>query len=135
MLSERDLQRRRRRERERSLRRERELAARRAALRTGVVGFVLAAALPVVLWRDTVATIAEDFRPEWLYLVTGWAPWTLMSLGLLCCLPAFARMLQRRDRFYGASPAGWFGWGVTLYLLGFALATQVAQIASGPAAL
>jgi hypothetical protein len=25
----------------------------------------------------------------------------------------------------------WYGWGVTLYLLGFALATQVAQITDG----
>jgi hypothetical protein len=44
------------------------------------------------------------------------------------------RCSDGRDRDGASTPAhgAWFGWGVTLYLLGFALATQVAQIADGP---
>ena len=40
--------------------------------------------------------------------------------------------LRDRDRrFYGPGSGAWAGWGITLYLLGFALATQVAQITEG----
>jgi hypothetical protein len=111
-------------------RRQRELAARRRARRTGAVGFLLAAALPVLLWHRVIAAIASEFHLEWRYLVAGWAPWALMALGLLCLLVAGIIDLRNRDRrFYGPTGAAWAGWGLSLYLLGFALATQVAQIA------
>ena len=116
----------------RSLRREQELRARRQAQRVGAVGFLVALALPVVLWHDVVIDIASQFQVEWEYLVTGWAPWTLMTLGMLCFVRVW--IVDRRShnsRFYVPGAAAWFGWGVTLYLLGFALATQVAQIADG----
>jgi Mg/Co/Ni transporter MgtE len=131
VLSERDLERCRRRERALSARRARELAARRRARRVGAVGLLLAAVLPVVLFRRTVALVASEFQLDATYLVTGWTPWLLMALGLLCGLPALARLRPRHDRFYRSSPAVWSAWGVTLYLLGFGLATQVAQIAEG----
>jgi hypothetical protein len=111
-------------------RQQREQAARRRARRTGAVGFALAAALPVVLWHRTIDAIASEFHLEVRYLITGWAPWTLMALGLLCL--AIAGVLDwraRARRFYGPTGAAWVGWGLSLYLLGFALATQVAQIA------
>lgn len=129
---QRDLERARRRERERSLRRERELAARRRARRVGAVGLLGAVVLPFVLWSGTVAGIASQFRLDANYLVTGWSPWLLMALGVTCL--AWAGMLDlrnRRARFYQHGTGAWFGWGVTLYLLGFGLATQVAQIADG----
>lgn len=131
MLSERDLERQRRRQREQSARRARELAARRLAVRTGAAGFVLAALLPVLLWRDTIAQIAAAFEPTVTYFVTGWSPWVLMALGLLCSIPALVRLSAPQQRFYGPGAGAWAGWGITLYLLGFALATQVAQIADG----
>jgi hypothetical protein len=109
---------------------QREQAARRRARRTGAAGFVLALALPVVLWHHVVAAIASQFHLEARYLITGWAPWALMALGLVCLLIAGAIDWRARERrFYGPGSAAWVGWGLSLYILGFALATQVAQIA------
>jgi hypothetical protein len=108
----------------------REQAARRRARRTGAVGFLVALALPVVLWHRVIAGIASEFHLDVRYLITGWSPWVLMALGLLCLLIAGAIDWRARDRrFYGPGSAAWVGWGLSLYLLGFALATQVAQIA------
>ena len=41
----------------------------------------------------------------------------------------FLTLWDRDRRFYGPGSAAWVGWGISLYLLGFGLATQVAQIA------
>ena len=111
-------------------RRAREQAARRRALLTGAAGFLAALALPIVLWHHVIAGIASEFRLDVRYLVTGWAPWFLMAAGLLCLLVAGIIDLRTRDRrFYGPTGAAWAGWGLSLYVLGFGLATQVAQIA------
>jgi hypothetical protein len=113
-------------------RQQREVLARRRARRTGAVGFLGALALPVVLWHRVVADIASAFTFDLRYLVTGWSPWVLMALGLACLATAGVIDWRRRDRrFYGPGSAAWVGWGVSLYLLGFGLATQVAQIADG----
>jgi hypothetical protein len=105
-------------------------AARRRARRAGAVGFLLALALPVVLWQDTVRAIAGGFRLELDYLITGWSPWVLMASGLLCFVPVALRAWRDPARRFPARGTGaWSGWGVTLYLLGFLLATQVAEIA------
>ena len=111
---------------------ERERMARRRARRVGAVGFVGAAALPVVLWHEVIGDIASEFELTPRYLVTGWSPWLLMLAGLACL--GWAGVQEWRDRarrFSTSGTAAWFGWGVTLDLLGFALATQVAQIAQG----
>jgi hypothetical protein len=113
-------------------RQQRAVLARRRARRTGAVGFVAALALPIVLWHRVVADIASEFRFDVRYLVTGWSPWVLMALGLACLAAAGIIDWRQRDRrFYGPGSAAWVGWGVSLYLLGFGLATQVAQIAGG----
>jgi hypothetical protein len=107
-----------------------EQAARRRARRTGALGFAAALALPIVLWHRVVAAIASEFHLDVRYLVTGWAPWVLMAMGLVClAIAGFIDWRHRDRRFYGPGSAPWVGWGVSLYLLGFALATQVAQIA------
>ena len=56
-----------------------------------------------------------------------------MALGLLCFVPSAVEDLARSRPPLPprAARGAWLGWGVTLYLLGFALATQVAQIADG----
>jgi hypothetical protein len=111
-------------------RQQREREARRRARRTGAVGFLGALALPIVLWHRVIAAIASEFHLDVRYLVTGWAPWFLMAMGLLCLLVAgVIDWRQRERRFYGPGSAPWVGWGLSLYILGFALATQVAQIA------
>jgi hypothetical protein len=109
---------------------QREQAARRNARRTGAVGFVAALALPALLWHRTIAAIASEFHLDARYLIAGWAPWVLMAVGLLClAIAGFIDWRTRDRRFYGPGSGAWVGWGVSLYLLGFALATQVAQIA------
>jgi hypothetical protein len=115
-----------------SRRAEAERAHRRAARRVGALGFVTAVALPLILWHRVIADIAGEFRLDARYLVTGWTPWVLMVLGLCCFIPVVLEDWRGPDRrFYSAGTGAWFGWGITLYLLGFALATQVAQIADG----
>jgi hypothetical protein len=102
------------------------------ARRSGPVVFLIAAGLPVALWHGVVADIASEFRLEPAYLVSGWTCWVLMALGLACLIPAaIADHRHRRSRFHRRGAGAWYGWGITLYLLGFALATQVAQIADG----
>jgi hypothetical protein len=105
-------------------------AAARRARRTGAVGFLAALALPILLWHRVIAAIASEFRPDPRYLIAGWAPWALMALGLVCLLVAgILDWRERSRRFYSAGSRAWVGWGLSLYILGFALATQVAQIA------
>ncbi len=111
-------------------RQQREEMARRRARWTGAAGFAAAAALPILLWHGTIVGIASEFHLEARYLITGWAPWALMAIGLLCLAIAGISDWRRRDRrFYRPGSGALVGWGISLYLLGFALATQVAQIA------
>jgi hypothetical protein len=102
----------------------------------GAIGLLAAAALPVVLWHGVIGEIASEFRLDPSYLVTGWTCWLLMALGLACLVPvALQEWRDPEHRFYRRGTGAWYGWGITLYLLGFALATQVAQIADGLSAV
>lgn len=102
---------------------------RRRSQLVGLVGVLAAAALPVYLWHAVIADIAASSRGLTTETVIGWTPWTLMALGLLCGVPIVVEHLRDRDRrFHRPGSGAWVGWGVSLYLLGFALATQVAQI-------
>ena len=57
----------------------------------------------------------------------GWTPWVLMALGLACFIPVAVEALRDPERrFVRRGTDAWSGWGVSLYLLGFGLATQVA---------
>ncbi len=101
----------------------------------GAGGFLLAAAMPVVLWHRPMAMVAEDFRLELEYLVTGWTAYALIGLGLLFFVPVVLSIGRRPDsRLYPRSRGAYVGWGVSLYTLGIMLATQVAVIAEGPTA-
>lgn len=110
----------------------RDQRAQRRSQQVGAVGFAGACALPVLLWRDVMRdiwTVTSDGGEELAVLLVGWAPWVLMALGLLCVVPVSIEWLRDRERrFHRRGNGAWAGWGVTLYLLGFALATQVAQI-------
>lgn len=101
----------------------------------GLAGFLAAAALPVILWHRAIAAIAEDFRLEFDYLVTGWLAYGLIAAGLLFLVPVLLSVGRHPEsRLYPRSRNAWAGWGVSCYVLGIALATQVAQIAAGPGA-
>src|SRR2546423_6799693 len=103
--------------------------ARRQARRVGAVGFVLAAALPIVLWHRVILDIASEFRLDLNYLVSEWSPWILILLGLAFAAPVvWSAGRDPESRWYPRSRNAYAGWGITLYLLGIGLATQVAQI-------
>jgi len=90
----------------------------------GLVGFICAAALPVVLWHR-----ASDFRLELDYLLTGWLGYGLIAGGLLLLLPVALSAGRRPGaRLYPRWRNAWMGWGVSLYLMGFVVAAQVATI-------
>jgi hypothetical protein len=106
----------------------REEAKRRQARRTGALGFIAAAVAPWLLWHRAVSFVARDFRFDIAYL-SGWVPWLLIVLGLLFLIPV--TLSAGRDpggRWYPRGRNAYAGWGVTLYILGCALALQVAQI-------
>jgi hypothetical protein len=101
----------------------------------GAGGFLLAAAMPVILWHRAMGLAAADFRLEFEYLVTGWTAYVLIGLGLLFFIPVVVSIGRRPDsRLYPRSRGAYLGWGVSLYTLGIMLATQVAVIAEGPPA-
>jgi hypothetical protein len=107
---------------------------RRTARLVGLAGFLAAAALPPILWHRAIAAVAADFRVDIPYL-TGWLAYALIAIGLLFFVPVLLSIGRRPDsRLYPRARNAYAAWGISLYLLGIALATQVAQIAAGPGA-
>ena len=101
---------------------------RRRARYLGALGFLLAAALPAALFHRVVETLEFAWRVDYLL---GWTPWALMAAGLLFLLPVVLTAgLNSESRLYLRGRHAYAGWGVSLYLLGFALGTQVAQLQS-----
>jgi MFS family permease len=102
---------------------------RRKARLTGACGLLLAIALPWVLFHRVITVIASEFRLDARYLVQEFSPWLLIGIGIAFLLPVVASAGRDPDgRFYPRARGAYFGWGVTLYLLGLALASQVAQL-------
>jgi hypothetical protein len=90
---------------------------------------VCAAAIPVLLFHHAVLAMAGDFRLELTYLVTGWSGYALIAAGLLLLVPVV--------RSSGHSPESWAyprlrgaykSWGISLYVMGLALAGQVSLV-------
>lgn len=107
--------------------------SRRNARIVGTAGFVAAAALPFVLWHRAIALIASEFRLELDYLVTGWTAYALIGAGLAFLVPVVVSIGHTPEsRLYPRGRNAYAGWGLTLYLLGIMLATQVAQIIGSP---
>ena len=97
-----------------------------------MLGFAAAVALPVLLWRGVVATLADRYTPSPGYFLTAWTPFGLMALGLILFVPVYRSIgLRSHSRAYPRRRNAYAGWGATLYLLGVALASQVAAIAHG----
>jgi hypothetical protein len=105
-------------------------ASRREKQIVGLVGFLCAAALPVVLWHRAIAVVATDFRLELDYLLTGWLGYGLIAGGLLLLVPVVWSAGRRPGtRLYPRLRNAYMGWGVSLYIMGFAVAAQVAASA------
>ena len=95
-------------------------------------GFAAALVGPLLLWREAIAAVSTDFSWELDYLVMGWTGYGLIAAGLLFMLPVVISIGQHPEsRWYPRSRNAYIGWGITLYLLGCAIATQVAQITEG----
>lgn len=109
-------------------------ARQRRLLRLEPATLVAAGLLPLLLWHDALQQIISVFRWEPGYLA-GLAPGALMAFGLLCYLPVLAHRVRHvgAPLFHGQQPHAWEGWAVSLCLMGFLLATQVAQFAQGAA--
>ncbi len=89
-----------------------------------------AAVLPVALFHRVVEILARQPKLELQYL-SGWTPWALLVAGLLFLLPvAWSAGMNPESRWFPRARAAYAGWGITLYLLGFLLAWQVAQVQS-----
>src|SRR3954454_20959850 len=98
---------------------------RRQARRVGAAGFLLAAALPIVLWWRAITDIASAVKLDPSYF-TGLVPWGLIIAGLGFFIPVlFSAGRSPESRWYPRARNAYAGWGITLYLLGFGLATQV----------
>jgi hypothetical protein len=101
---------------------------RRQARALGAGGFVLAAVVPPVLFHRVILDIAGEFRFDARYFFEA-APWMLLALGLAFLLPvAYSAGLNPDSRYFPRFRRVYAGWGISLYLLGIALATQVAQL-------
>jgi hypothetical protein len=104
-------------------------ARRRQARVVGALGFALAACLPVILFHRVVKILmAAD--PAWeVHYLSGWTPWLLLAAGLLFLLPvAWSAGLNPDSRWFPRSRGAYAGWGISLYVLGFLLAWQVAAV-------
>ncbi len=95
----------------------------------GLLGFVAAAGAPPLLWHRAMSIVAQDFRLELDYL-SGWTGYVLIAAGLAFLVPVVISIGRTpASRLYPRSRNAYVGWGVSLYLLGFAIATQVAAVA------
>ena len=110
---------------------EKHVLSRRKARWVGLAGFLAACAMPALLWHRSISAIASDFRFEVEYLVTGWTAYALIGLGLLFFLPVLVSIGRSPEsRLYPRARNAYVGWGVSLYLLGALLASQVAAVTS-----
>jgi hypothetical protein len=96
----------------------------------GVAGLVAAAAIPVILFRDLLGTVASTFEPSLDWLLTGASGFALMAAGLVAVTPVVISIGMTPDsRLYPRSRGSLAGWGVSLYLLGAMLLIQIGAIA------
>jgi hypothetical protein len=87
---------------------------------------------PFLVFQHTVRDAATDFRIDFSYLVTGWAPWLLIVVGLLCFVPVVVSMGRSAFSRWSLPPGirhAYETWGAILYLLGVLLLTQTSQVA------
>lgn len=88
-------------------------------------------AAPFVVFQQVVRDAATDFRVDLTYLVSGWVPWLLIVLGLLCFVPVVVSMGRSAFSRWSLPPGirhAYEVWGAVLYLLGVLLLTQTSQV-------
>jgi hypothetical protein len=101
----------------------------RVAAGSAWAGWLAALALPILVWHHSVAGVSERFRVDLGYLITGWSGYALIAGGLVLMLPAAVAAGSSRDsRLRLRHRGAYLSWGIVLYLLGVALASQVAAL-------
>lgn len=98
-----------------------------------LLALVVFGAAPLVVFEQTVRDAATDFRVEFNYLVTGWGPWVMIAIGILCFVPVVVSIGRSAYSRWSLAPGirtAYEIWGATLYLLGVLLLTQTTQISS-----
>ena len=93
----------------------------------------LVGAAPFVIFRGILEDAASDFRWELAYLVSGWIPFVLMTIGALWFVPVVVSMQRTGySRLYirPVTRHACEAWGAVTYFLGFVLALQTSQIAA-----
>lgn len=102
----------------------------RATAVSAWIGFLAALALPIAAWHHQMSDVASRFRIEFGYLVTGWSGYLLILAGLAMMAPVVLSAGRAPDsRLRPLHRGAYLTWGIVLYLLGLALASQVAAIA------
>jgi hypothetical protein len=100
----------------------------RTARLVGWAGLIAAIAVPAIVWREAIGMVAEDFAWEWDYLL-GWVGYALLVAAVLFMLPVVISIGRHpASRFYPRSRNALIGWSVSLYVMGAAIAVQVATI-------
>jgi hypothetical protein len=85
--------------------------------------------VPVLVWHRMLGDVLGQFRFSLRYLVAELSPWLLLLAGLAFLVPvALSSGRDPESRLYPRARRVYFAWGITLYLLGTALAIQVADI-------
>jgi len=103
----------------------------RQARRIEAAGVLLAIGLPIALYWHVMVDIWDAYRLSPRYFL-GWTPWLLMIMGIGFFIPvAVSAGRDPEGRFYPRARNAYLGWGISLYLLGFLLAWQVARLHDG----
>jgi hypothetical protein len=100
---------------------------------SALMALALFSAAPLLVFRHTVRDAATDFRLEFNYLVTGWGPWLMIAVGILCFVPVVVSIGRSAYSRWSLAPGirtAYEIWGATLYLLGVLLLTQTSQVAN-----
>jgi heme A synthase len=84
-----------------------------------------------VLFHGVVGQVASQFRLDPRYVVLELSPWLMIAAGILCFAPvAWSSGRDPDSRYYPRARHAYMAWGLTLYLLGLALAAMVSQLAA-----
>ena len=90
-------------------------------------------AAPFYVFQQVVSDATTHFRVELKYLVSGWVPWVLVVVGLLCFVPVIVSIGRGAYSRWWLAPGirtAYEVWGAILYLFGILLLTQTAQVSS-----
>ena len=106
----------------------------RPSVRYGVTAAALATLLilalaPLALWHRVLSDIIGSFHWSFSYVTAELIPWLALLAGVVFLLPvALSAGRDPESRLYPRARRAYAAWGVVLYLLGSALAIQVADV-------